>query len=142
MGQIVSISDHLSAKQRDALLLMAQGSAFKEIAERTGVAIQTLYNWKSSDHRFRDELSRLQQRLYDDGIDALRGLVHEATATLGAVMSNPSARDSDRISAARTVLQFAVTAEVGERDERDEDEREFRQLASEISRLARSANAG
>lgn len=141
MGQLVEIADHLAGKKREAFLLMARGMSCREISEQTGLAVQTLYNWRSADPAFRSELARLQRDLYDEGVGALRGLVQDATATLCSVMSNPAARDVDRIGAARTVLQLAMSAQDGRSPDVDEDDREFRDVADELARLVRTGNA-
>lgn len=137
MAKIVSLSGHLSAKQREVVLLIAQGISYKSISETTGVAVQTLYNWRSANPAFRRELVRLQEQLYEEGIRALHGLVHEATSTLGSVMTNPDARDSDRIAAARAVLQFATGSGPEERSGEALDEEEFGNLAQQVIEIVR-----
>lgn len=141
MAEILDIAYHLSAKQREALQLMASGLALRQVAERTGVAMQTLYNWRSSHATFRRELELVQRQLHDEGMHALRGLVHEATATLASVMASPNSRDSDRIAAARTVLQFCNSGETaGEDGCRDPEDGEFLAVAEDIARLVRAAD--
>ena len=141
MAKIVSLTTHLSAKQRDVVLLMAQGVSHRQISQTTGVALQTLYNWRSANPAFRQELARLQEHLYEEGVRGLKGLVQEATSTLCSVMTSSDARDADRIAAARTVLQFAVGPEPGERAGDVEDENEFGGLAQQIIEIVRSASA-
>lgn len=141
MGDIVGLEDRVNGKRREALLLMARGLSCPQVSERTGLAVQTLYNWRSSDPAFRVELSRLQRELYGEGVDALRGLVREAVESLSYVMSDPAARDSDRIAAARTVLQFAMSAQDGRSPDLDQDDREFREVADELARLVRAGHA-
>lgn len=141
MGDLVEMQEHLKGKRREALFLMARGLSCKEISGQTGLAVQTLYNWRSADPAFRSELTRLQRELFEEGIGALRGLVQQATATLCSVMSNPVARDADRVGAARTVLQFAMSAQDGRNPDLDEDDREFRDVADELARLVRAGNA-
>lgn len=140
MGQVLDISAHLSARQREVLLLLARGMSVGEVAGQTKVAVQTIYNWKSGDAGFRRELARLQDCLFDEGVESLRGLVHTATATLGEIMVTSEARDADRIAAARTVLQFAMSAQDGRSADVDEDDREFREVADELARLVRTGN--
>lgn len=141
MAQIVNLSARITAKQRDVLLLMAQGESYRAISETTGVALQTLYNWRSANTAFRRELVRLQEHLYAEGIRGLRGLLHEATSTLRAVMTDSSTRDADRIAAARTVLQFAVAVEPEARSDDIGDEFDFSDLAEQIVEIVRSRNA-
>jgi len=141
MGDLVEMQEHLKGKRHDALLLMARGVSCKQISQQTGIAVQTLYNWRSGDPAFRAELSGLQRQLYAQGIDALHGLVREAVESLASVMGDPATRDSDRIAAARTVLQFAMSAKDGRSLDVDEDELEFREVADELARLVRAGHA-
>lgn len=140
MGDLVEMQEHLKGKRHDALLLMARGVSCKQISQQTGIAVQTLYNWRSSDPAFRSELSGLQRKLYAQGIDALHGLVREAVESLSSVMRDPAARDADRIAAARTVLQFAMSAQDDQGSDGDEDDREFREVADELARLVRAGH--
>lgn len=142
MADVVSLCTHLTAKQRDVLLLMAQGVSYKTISEVTGIAVQTLYNWRSGNADFHRELSRLQEHLYAEGVSCLRGLLHEATSTLSSVMTSPTARDADRIAAARTVLQFAGSSEPAAGTGDDEQDRDFRGLAEQIADIVRKGNVG
>lgn len=143
MAEILDIASHLTAKQREALQLMAAGLALRHVSERTGIAVQTLYNWRSSHEAFRRELGMVQRQLHEEGLQALRGLVHEATATLAGVMGNPDSRDSDRIAAARTVLQFCSPGGAASQESgRDPEDAEFLLVAEDIARLVRAANGG
>ena len=142
MAKIVSLSAHLTAKQRDVVLLMAQGMSHRQISEKTGIALQTLYNWRSANTAFRKELAALQKHLYEEGIRALQGLMQEATSTLCSVMADSGARDADRIAAARAVLQYAVGSELGDRTAHADEEEEFDGLAQQIVEIVRSGNAG
>jgi hypothetical protein len=141
MGDLVEMQEQLAGKRHEAVLLMASGLSCKQISQQIGIAVQTLYNWRSADPAFRAELTRLQRKLYAEGIDALRGLVREAVESLSSVMSDPAARDSDRIAAARTVLQFAMSAQHGDNPDIGEDDREFREVADELARLVRAGHA-
>lgn len=143
MAEILDIASHLTAKQREALQLMAAGLALRQVSERTGVAVQTLYNWRSSHEAFRRELDLVQRQLHEEGLQALRGLVHEATATLAGVMADSDSRDSDRIAAARTVLQFcSLGGAASQESGRDSEDAEFLSVAEDIARLVRAANGG
>ena len=69
-------------------------------------AFSTVYNWKSQHAGFQDELEATQSQLFEEGVRQLRSLVAEAAASLRSVLVSPSSADRDKISAARTVLQF------------------------------------
>lgn len=142
MGDLVEMQEHLKGKRQEALLLMARGVPCTQISKQTGIATQTLYNWRSADSAFRAELAGLQRKLFAEGVAALHGLVREAVESLAGVMGDPAARDSDRISAARTVLQFSMLAREGLDSQVDEDDREFREVAEELAQLVRAARVG
>lgn len=142
MGELVDISDHLRGKRQEALLLMARGLSCKQVSDQTGIPIQTLYNWRSSESTFRAELARLQRALYAEGVGALCGLVRQAAESLAGVMNDSAAKDGDRIAAARTVLQFAMTSRTGSPVEVDQEDAEFRSIATELAQLVRAAGVG
>jgi hypothetical protein len=141
LGTVLELSGHLSSKQREVLLLLARGNSPSVAASKANVAVQTIYNWKSCNPEFRLELERLQNRLYQEGVGSLRSLVHQAAATLREIMSRDAARDSDRIAAARTVLQFAMSAQDGGDPDVGEDDREFRDVVEELAKLVRTGHA-
>lgn len=143
MGDLVDFSEALSQKQRDAMLLMAQGLSCPEISEQLGVAAGTLYNWKSQNAEFRLALRRLQSQLFAEGVNNLRGLVGQATATLANILADAAARDTDKLAAARLVLQYAGVdgGEQGQVREPEPDET-FAQAAAEIAAFLRKGTGG
>lgn len=103
----------LTAKQRRAVLLLASGVTAAEVAQTLGVSTGTVYNWKSQSDEFRRELDSAQRQLFEGGIRELKSLVAGATTYLRSVLLDPTAADRDKISAAKTVLQYSnLTAPV------------------------------
>ncbi|MBL8199860.1 MAG: hypothetical protein JNK40_02720 [Chromatiales bacterium] len=86
---------------------MAQGLPYTQVAEQSGLAIQTLYNLRASSPEFRRELDRLQRLAYAEGVYQLRSLVGQATETLRAIMAAPDASYRDKLGAARAVFEYA-----------------------------------
>ena len=97
----------LSSKQHRAVLLIASGHSASEVADAVKVTKGTVHNWKSQNAEFRRAVEGAQTAIYDDGVRQLQALVADACAALRTVLTSPTARDHDRISAAKAVLQFA-----------------------------------
>ena len=143
MGDVVEIGAALTAKQQQGLLLLAEGLSCGEVAARLKLSPQTIYNWRSSDAKFRRELDLLQRDQYEAGLRALRSSVYQAATLLSQVMSDPAARDSDRIAAARTVLQFGGAAATLADPSSDEAPDEmFEAVAEEIAQLVKAGAVG
>ncbi len=97
----------LSAKQLRALTLLANGCSAEQVGDMVKVSKGTVHNWKSQNREFRSQLEATQLHIYQEGIQQLKCLVAGATSTLRSVMADPDAASRDKITAARTVLQFA-----------------------------------
>lgn len=120
MVQLVSFNEKLSQKQRQALLLLAEGQTPSEAGKRLNIAGKTVSNWKCSPD-FRAELDAIQRQLFAEGVSQLRALVGLATTTLRSVMADEAATHRDRITAARTVYQFADVAQASSMTETSDD---------------------
>ena len=143
MGEVVEFSEALSAKQRECALLMAQGCSCRQTAELTGLAVQTLYNWRSGHADFRQELRRLQNRVYAEGVEQIRSLVGQATETLRVIMADPDAAHRDKLAAARAVLDYAgVSPEVATEFPDEPVDEEFEALFAKVQAVIGEADAG
>lgn len=139
MGEVINLDETLSSRQRAAVLLLAQGHSYGDTSARTKVSIGTIYNWKSQNAAFRSQLETLQRQLYTEGVKNLHALVSQATETLRAVMAADDASHRDKVSAARTVYQYAgldVTP-VNTGPDTAEDEN-FEATFNELAELVRS----
>jgi hypothetical protein len=96
----------LSSKQHRAVLLIASGCSTDEVADAAKVSMGTIHNWRSQNAEFRRAIADAQTAIYDDGIRQLQALVADACATLRTILISSTAKDHDRISAAKVVLQF------------------------------------
>jgi len=122
VGELVSFNEALSQKQRQAILLLAEGYTPAEVGKKLHVASKTVSNWKCS-RDFRAQLDAIQRQFFVEGVSQLRALVGQATATLRMVMADESATHRDKIAAARTVYQFADVVQVPP-DSVDQDDNE------------------
>ena len=104
-GSKSGIAKPLSAKQQQALLLLAEGYSAGEVSTRLKVASGTVHNWKSQNELFRLQLRTVQQEMFCSGVEQLKSLVFTAADTLADVMNDKEAAHRDKIAAARTVLQ-------------------------------------
>lgn len=96
----------LSTKQQRAVILLANGYSAEEVGSLVKVSKGTVHNWKSQNQEYRKQLEATKQRVFQEGIQQLKSLVSGATSTLRSVMADPDTANRDKISAARTVLQF------------------------------------
>lgn len=77
----------LTARQHRAISLLVQGGLTNQaIAKRVGVSERTLRRWKV-DPVFRAEKESLRQRVRDDAVDELAGMLHLATRNLRDILS-------------------------------------------------------
>lgn len=120
MGELVSFNKMLSQKQRQGILLLAEGFTPAQVGKKLNVAAKTISNWKCAPD-FRAELDTIQRQFFAEGVSQLRALVGQATATLRTVMADKSASHRDKIAAARTVYQFADVARVSSMSETSDD---------------------
>ncbi len=132
MGELVNFNEALSQKQRQAILLLAEGHTPSEVGKNLNIAAKTVSNWKC-DKAFRAQLNLVQRQFFAEGVSQLKALVGQATATLRAVMADKSATHRDQIAAARTVYQFAnlddARADTGDQEA---DEPLFEAVCQEI----------
>ena len=139
MGDVIDLNEALSSRQRVAVLLLAQGHSYADTAEHARVSLGTLYNWKSQNTAFRSQLETLQRQLYTEGVKNLQALVGQATETLRAVMAADDSSYRDKVSAARTVYQYAgldVTPADIEPD--SAEDQNFGATFNELAELVRS----
>ena len=73
---------HLSEQQQNAILALLEGLPDREVADRVGVARETVCRWRNQDPFFASELNRRRQDLWQEASDRLRGLVGSAVSTL------------------------------------------------------------
>lgn len=72
----------LSLEQENAIDLLIQGYGDREVAEKVGVARQTVNEWRNHDGIFRVELNRRRQAVWGSQLERLRSLVEKAVDVL------------------------------------------------------------
>jgi hypothetical protein len=106
------IEKPMSAKQHQAILLLAEGYSAGEVSNRLKIACGTVHNWKSQNDTFRRQLLKVQREMFSSGVEQLKSLVSVAAFTLANVMNDRKAAHRDKIAAARTVLQHCDRATI------------------------------
>lgn len=104
----------LSANQLKAAGMLANGDRYIVVAERLDIDAETLRRWRQST-AFKAKVADLQLVQAEEiqfSLKANGRAVSEnlrlAIATCKSIMENPEAKDSDRISAARTAFDMAL----------------------------------
>ena len=77
----------LSAKQREAIALLATGRGIAETAQDVGVGRTTLWRWMRKDLNFRAEQNRQRIALKDSLADRLHVIAQEALTTVDHAIS-------------------------------------------------------
>lgn len=101
-------ADGLSPRQRLAANLIASGLNNEEIAKRCGVSVYTISTYRR-DPRVADAVYRAQNEILTQVGGKTLESVLDAIQILRNIMTDPNARDSDRISACRTIIAGSST---------------------------------
>ncbi len=92
-------------EERAITALVSEGS-IRAAARASGISERTIYRYLEQEG-FRRELAQAHEFIYAGALLRLRGLAGRAVEALEEVFSDPDARPSDRIAAAREVLTWA-----------------------------------
>lgn len=79
----------------------------KAAAEAAGIPERTLYDIMGRDN-FREELEERRMRLVEASCSALQAKIGEAAEVLTEIMSNPAMPSQARVTAAKTIIGFAM----------------------------------
>lgn len=93
----------LTTKHFKAIALLYEGRSKAEIAQELKITVGTLNRW-TNDPDFKTALVSMATQQIGE-------LVPQAVNTLGKVMADPMTKASDRLNAARTVLEYARIAD-------------------------------
>lgn len=131
----VSPIDGLTERQRLAARLLAQGKTIRAVARDLNVSEKTiwLYRQKPTVQR---AIYDYQHTMLDQGGGQSIDAVPKAMETLQSIVNNSQARDSDRIAAARTIMNSAAGFA-----ERKMLERQIRDLEKAIGAYAMEQEA-
>ena len=97
--------ENLTAKQKRAVLLLAQGRPAKTVAERLKISAGTVNNWRSQNDGFKNALEVTQREMFEAGIRQIKALMMKSASVLSDVMDDPSSSNREKIAAAKVVLQ-------------------------------------
>jgi len=108
----------LTAKQQKALEALLSEPTVLAAAEAAGVSRTTIFRWLG-DSVFADAYRALRGQMLESTLTALQSASGDAVATLKTVMNDQEAKGSERVSAARCVLEMTLRArEILEVEER------------------------
>src|SRR5262245_58621371 len=99
---------HRKAEQAISALLSA--SSVEEAAQQAGIGGRTLHRWLREDEKFQQAYRVARREVVKQAQAQLQRATGQAVATLLAVMDDPLAMPSAKVSAAKTVLDFALRA--------------------------------
>ena len=100
----------LNAKHERAILALLETPCLGTAAEKAGVDVSTLRHWRKKPE-FREALEEARGEVFDGALCRLQAGVGKAVDALLAVLEDENAKGSERISAARTVLDHGYRAE-------------------------------
>ena len=97
----------LSAKQVKAIECLLSEPTTKAAAKAAGVSEVTLWRWVN-EPTFATAYRKARAQLLDSALTALQAASSTAVQTLRDVMNNRLAKPSEKVSAARVVLEFSL----------------------------------
>lgn len=96
----------LDPKQDALIIQLLQCTTVSEAAKAADVTTSTVYRWLKEE-QFSKAYRDAQKRLFDVAMGHLQGGTSEAVRTLREIMTSTTAPETARVTAARTVLDFA-----------------------------------
>lgn len=109
MRVIESSAGELTTKQTRVINLLLTEATAKDAAAKAGIAEGTLYRWLS-DPSFSALLRESRARVLEATLTSLQAASAEAVRALTEVMTDINAKGSERVSAARTILDLTLRA--------------------------------
>ena len=94
----------MTDQQRQAAEAIATGATTIEASQLAGVTRQTVSRWLNHDPEFQATVAELANAAVRATTAQLTGLADTAVRTLGEICSDPEAKHSDRVSAAKEIL--------------------------------------
>lgn len=99
----------LSAKQVKAIECLMSEPTTKAAAKAASVSEVTLWRWMN-EPTFATAYRKARAQLLDGALTALQAAASAAVQTLRDVMNNRLAKPSEKVSAARVILEFSLKA--------------------------------
>ena len=100
-------NEGLSPKQEKAIIAMLSEATLDKAAKRVKVDPSTLYRW-TLQPEFKEAFTKAQRECWERAIGHLQRLATAATQCLENVMSDPNSNAGSKVSAARTILEYAA----------------------------------
>jgi len=107
---VAADEQQLDDRKRVALELMLTGATLTHVAAAVGISRKTLYNWRTEDAVFRDELNRRRSEILDSSVDRFRDLLGKSMELLDKQIRDPFTTTALR--AARTVLVMSGVGKI------------------------------
>ena len=99
----------LPQKQTKAIVSLLNCRTIQEAATQTGVDQSTIWRWMK-DQAFQEALQEAKHRMVTHAIIQLQQVTGAAVDTLRDIIADNDAPPNSRVSASKTVLDFAVKA--------------------------------
>jgi predicted DNA-binding protein (UPF0251 family) len=96
-----------TGRQEKAIIALLNEPTTKEAAEAAGVSEVTLWRWLQQAD-FRSSYMEARRLAVQRAIARTQAITSEAISTLREVMSDKSAKGSERIAAAKAILDYAM----------------------------------
>ncbi|HST19787.1 MAG TPA: hypothetical protein VLR90_01610 [Blastocatellia bacterium] len=96
----------ITAKQEKAIAALIAEQTIRDAAAKSGITEQTLFRWLK-DESFNAEYMRARRDAVQQAVARMQSATGEAVETLRAVMNDSNAKGSERVSAAKAIIDFA-----------------------------------
>lgn len=97
----------ITPKQEKTILALLASPTIKDAAAQVGVTEQTIHRWLK-DEAFYSAYITARREAYQQGVAFAQRKVSEAMQTLCNVMNDANAKGSEKVSAAKAVMDFAT----------------------------------
>jgi transposase len=109
-------NNELPANRLKAIMCLLGSDSIELVAKKAGVSRGTIYNWLK-DERFKGRLEQERQKLFEEGLNALKAATTKAAQTLIKLLDSKDL--ATRRLASKTIIDFAIKAvEMKELEER------------------------
>lgn len=116
----------LTSKQEKTITALLSASNIRDAAQTVGITEQTIHRWLKEDG-FNDAYLMARREAYQQGIAYAQRKVSAAMDALCAVMEDSQAKGSERVSAAKAVIEFA-----GRGIEFDDHEQRLKEIEAKL----------
>ena len=128
--------EKLGRKQEQVIAALLRSPTISGAAEQSGISEATLFRWLQRP-AFEEAYRRARQSAVDQAIAALQQATGQAVATLQEVQRDTDAPASSRVTAAKTVLEFAFKVR-----EAEEMEKRITALEEKLSHMTPTTKGG